>query len=126
MESFRIEFGTASESFEVGQEIAGRVSWQLVDEPKEVHVRLFWYTKGKGTQDVRIVSEEVFTHPGMSGERPFSFTAPNGPYGFSGKLISLIWAIEVIALPSQESKRREFIISSDGQEVNLIQDTGIQ
>jgi hypothetical protein len=44
---------------------------------------------------------------------------PWGPYSFSGKLISLIWAFELIALPSEDSIRQEIVIGPDAREVQI-------
>ena len=82
-----------------GQEIDGRVGWQLDDAPKRASLRLFWYTEGRGNQDVGIVEEEEFARVRASHDEEFRFTLPGSPYSFSGKLISLRWAIELVIEP---------------------------
>ncbi len=37
--------------------------------------------------------------------------APRSPYSFSGKLISLIWALELVALPGREAARTEITLA---------------
>lgn len=81
--------------------------------------RLFWYTRGKGTQDVVVVQEETFPAPGAQDERKFSFRLPAGPYSFSGRLISLLWAVEVVVQPGDESGRTEFTVSPTGDEIRI-------
>jgi hypothetical protein len=64
-----------------------------------IEVRLFWYTQGKGTRDVEVVDSLRVDNPEPSGHTRFSFQLPAGPYSFSGRLITLDWAIEAVALP---------------------------
>ena len=107
-------------SFRPGDELSGRAWWQLDRQPDEVVARLFWYTQGKGTQDVVVVQEETFPAPGQQDQRKFSFRLPEGPFSFSGRLISLIWAVEVVALPGEESGRVEFTVSPTGDEIRIL------
>jgi hypothetical protein len=44
---------------------------------------------------------------------------PLAPYSFSGKLISLIWGLELVLEPSQETARFEFTLSPTGEEIML-------
>ena len=46
-------------------------------------------------------------------------TLPAGPYSFSGRLISLIWALELVAEPGNHVARVEITLGPDGQEVVL-------
>lgn len=107
-------------SFRPGDDVSGRASWQLDRQPDEVVARLFWYTQGKGTQDVVVIQEETFPAPGAQDQRKFSFRLPEGPFSFSGSLISLIWAVEVVALPGEESGRVEFTVSPTGDEIRVM------
>lgn len=106
-------------SFRPGDEVAGRAWWQLDRQPDEIVARLFWYTRGKGTQDVIVVQEETFPAPGGQDQRKFSFRLPEGPFSFSGHLISLIWAVEVVVQPGDESGRVEFTVSPTGDEIRI-------
>jgi hypothetical protein len=105
--------------FRPGEEILGAAGWQLAQSPKSVEVRLFWYTRGKGTEDVEVVETVRFDNPQREEARPFRFTVPAEPYSFSGKLISLIWALELVALPGKESARLDLTISPTGKEILL-------
>ena len=108
-------------SFRPGDEVSGRARWELDKRPREVVARLFWYTEGQGTQDVVVVQEETFPAPERQDERKFSFRLPEGPLSFSGRLISLIWAVEVVAIVAtgDETGRVEIVISPDGYELRL-------
>lgn len=78
-----------------------------------LEVRLFWYTEGKGTQDLEIVATQRLDAGGR-----FRLDLPAAPYSFSGKLISLIWAVEV-AGEASGAPRAELLVSPDGAEILL-------
>jgi len=59
----------------------------------------------------------VFPDPQTTDQRTFRFALPEGPYSFSGKLISIIWAIELILEPGPSVERREIVMSPSGREV---------
>jgi len=105
--------------FRPGGEVAGKALWILDGPPKAVEVRLFWYTQGKGTVDVNVVDRVRVETPPTRGEREFRFRLPGAPYSFSGKLISLVWALELVALPADETERIELVVSPTGFEVFL-------
>jgi len=105
--------------FKPGELIEGRASWHLDDEVHAVEIRLFWYTSGKGSQDVGILRVLRDDAPSPSGHRDFSIRAPEGPYSFSGKLITLSWAIELVALPSGETERFDLRIGPQPVEVEI-------
>lgn len=106
-------------SFEPQETIEFTASWQAENAPKSVEVRLVWYTSGKGDTDVRVVDRVVFDNPPSQESRHGSFLLPTGPYSFSGKLISLIWALELVLLPSDESTRVDLVVAPGGREVVL-------
>jgi len=105
--------------FKPGELIKGRASWHLEDEVEAIEIRLFWYTSGKGSQDVSIVRVLRDDTPERSGHRDFSIRTPEGPYSFSGKLITLSWAIELVALPSGETERLDLRIGPQPVEVEI-------
>jgi len=106
-------------SFRPGEEIAGAVAWQLDQALRTVELRLFWFTRGKGTSDVKVVQTVSFDSPKREEARPFHLAAPSEPYSFSGKLISLIWALELVVDPGKETERLEIAISPSGEEIVL-------
>lgn len=118
MSELRIGVDGGRTAFAPGETIDARISWHLASPPKRLELRLFWYTEGKGTQDVEIVER----HPlqgGAFGEQVVSLRAPGGPYSFSGRLISLIWALEAVAEPGGEVARCEVVLSPSGEEIRL-------
>jgi len=106
-------------AFVPGQEIAGQVSWTLDKQPDSLELRLIWYTRGKGTTDQETVHVIAFDSPKLQDQREFRLTLPEGPYSFSGKLISLIWALELVALPGKEQARLEIVVAPNAVEVTL-------
>jgi hypothetical protein len=102
-----------------GDEIIAAAYWNLDGPPKSVEARLFWFTRGKGTQDVNVVETFRFDHPLVEEARPVRFRLPEAPYSFSGKLVSLIWALELVVEPGSESARIELTVSPTGEEINL-------
>lgn len=108
-----------ADGYRQGDEIAGTVRWELEEVPKSVELQLFWFTSGKGTEDIQIADTIYLENPLMQEERDFSFICPEGPYSFSGSLISLQWAIEAIVEPSEETSRKVIVISHTGNEVEL-------
>jgi len=93
--------------------------WSLPSTPRSLEARLFWFTRGKGTEDVDVVATEPVPAPGAHGERRVRFTLPDAPYSFSGRLISLIWAVELVA--DNTAARWEFVLAPEGREIVLPQ-----
>jgi hypothetical protein len=107
--------------FKPGEELQGVAGWQLDQAAQALEVRLFWHTQGKGTEDVQVMGVVRFDQPLLEEARPFRFRMPESPYSFSGKLISLMWALELVSLPSKESTRYELVMSPTGKEIVLHQ-----
>jgi hypothetical protein len=119
MSTLRIDISGDRRGYKSGETIGGRVTWQVDAPPQSAELRLFWYTSGKGTQDVENVGSVVFQTPQVNDERSFSLALPRQPYSFSGKLISLVWALELIVEPGSNVERQEFVMSASGTEVVL-------
>ena len=106
-------------SFLPGEVVAGQVSWATDSPPGLIELRLFWRTQGKGTRDVKVVQSLTFENPRWQGGREFRFQLPDAPYSFSGKLISLIWALELILTSTNETERLDIIVSPTNSEILL-------
>ena len=119
MNSVGIETRDGQTHFVPGEPISGRCQWQLEKQAKAVEVRLFWYTEGKGDQDVGLVDTLRIDDPAQQGWSDFSFELPLGPYSFSGRLISLTWALEVLALGTDATQRLDLVVSPSGAEIDL-------
>lgn len=100
-----------------GATLSGVARWRLPSPAAVLELRLFWYTRGKGTQDVAIVQTIPLPASRVQGEHSFQIELPEGPYSFSGRLISLIWALELVAEPGNRAARVEFVLSPTGEEI---------
>jgi hypothetical protein len=105
--------------FRPGEEVNGAVLWEGTEQPKLAEVRLLWFTRGKGTEDVSIVATESFSDPQPGDTRTFRFVLPDAPYSFNGKLISLTWAVEFVLKPGNHAERIEIVVSPLGEEIRL-------
>jgi hypothetical protein len=108
-------------TFEPGSEMSGNVRWSGLEDCDRLDIRLIWYTSGKGDQDFDIANKTAAVRPADSGEQAFSFPAPTHPHSFSGTLISLTWAIEVVQFPGQDAERCDIVIAPGGREIVLHQ-----
>jgi hypothetical protein len=118
MNELTIELSNGLASFEPADEVNGTVAWVL-GQQVSMELRLFWFTRGKGTEDVGIIKTIRFDQPSSRDKKAFNFSLPDSPYSFSGKLISLIWAMELIAEPSNQVARREIVLAPGGSEIRL-------
>lgn len=119
MNELRIEMDGDRRWFLPGEPLSGRVGWRLEDDAEAIELRLFWFTGGKGTEDVAIVDSVRIEAAGKAGNREFSFSLPAGPYSFSGSLITLSWALELVTLPEGATERIEFVMAPTPVEVRL-------
>lgn len=107
-------------SFRPGERLEVVAEWKLEALPEAVEIRLRWRTVGKGQSDESVVDSVRLESPGATGSRRCSFKLPKAPYSFSGKLISLIWSIELDYEPGDDDPRRvDFVLSPTGKEVIL-------
>ena len=115
----QVETSDGAISFRPGEMMEGTVRWQFPESPEEIEVRLFWATEGKGDQDLEVVQTIPFTNPGAQGRRTFQMRLPEGPYSFSGKLITLTWALEAVAQPGDRAAHVQLVVSPTGEEILL-------
>lgn len=115
----RLGFRDHQTNFRPGDIIEGAALWELEKAPESAELRLLWFTRGKGTEDGAVVATERFDAPQAGDTRPFKFTAPESPYSFSGKLISLMWAVELVLEPAEDFQKMTIVIGPDAREVVL-------
>ena len=92
---------------------------ELPSDTHELAIRLLWFTTGKGTRDVNTCFEIVQAVGPITSTQAFEFIAPHRPLSFSGQLVSLQWAIEVVAFPSKQSSLAEIVITHSDAEIIL-------
>ncbi len=117
--SLHLTLADGSTSFAPGQTISGQVRWQLDQAPAWIELRLFWYTQGKGTQDVGVVVRERYEQPQISDTKSFALTAPAEPPSCSGRLVSISWALELVSSDDQPVPRIDLVIAPGAQELRL-------
>jgi hypothetical protein len=106
-------------AFAPGEEIRGSASWSADASTRNIELRLFWFTRGKGTEDAGIVETLSFDQPLPHETRSFCLRLPTAPYSCSGQLISIVWALELVASPGKTVVRREIEVGPGGKEVRL-------
>ena len=117
-DSISIQLDQENSEFQTGTTISGKVIWSAA-ATKKIELRLFWFTEGRGTQDIELIEERNWDAQAQ-GEQPFEFTLPTEPYSFSGRLISLQWALEAVTLPKENATTRKvFTLSPNGKELVL-------
>lgn len=122
MNKLELDFPQDNTEFDPGAEFSVQVGWNLDKPPKSIEVRLVWNTEGKGDRDLKVIKAVQLQSPPQQGNQLVDLRLPWGPYSFSGKLISLTWAVEVVVLPGYDSLRRPIIVAPHGQEVILLKD----
>jgi hypothetical protein len=104
-------------AFAPGEEIEVELQWELEEAPQAIELRLVWNTSGKGTTDVDVARSERIDEPSAAGRVRKTILLPRSPYSFSGQLVAIVWALELVALPSEESTRLEIVIGPGEAEV---------
>lgn len=106
-------------AFAPGDRIEVTVLWAFSRVPGTIDVRLFWITRGKGTEDIEIVDRSSIRAPTVAGEERCVFVLPEAPWSFSGKLISLVWGVEAVVAAPEQAARCEFVLAPDAAEIRL-------
>jgi len=114
-----LELADGKTNYRPGEWVEGVAFWDLAAAPESIEVRIYWRTQGKGTQDLELVRNAKFTQVGLKDRRPFRLQLPAAPYSFSGKLVSLVWGVELVSEPQGESADLEIVLSPTGEEVRL-------
>lgn len=113
----RIDLPGADEPRLPGSTVSGTVEWALDRAPEALELRLFWYTEGRGDRDAGVARSLRIASPGAAGSQPFALDLPSGPYSFSGRLVSLVWALELVVSPGDAVARCEIVVSPSNGEV---------
>ena len=98
--------------------VTGRVEWRLDVVPKDLELRLCWFTRGRGTEESETV-ESMSLGDMANGAREFSFVLPGEPWSLDGTLIGIAWALEVVAKKQGGLALEELVVSPDRKERKL-------
>jgi hypothetical protein len=119
MNGLRIQLAGERLAFNPGEELAGSVNWSGEQGPRSLELRLFWFTRGKGIEDVGLIENLNFEQPLPQETRSFRLKLPQAPYSCLGTLVSVIWALELIAYPSKAVTRQEIMVGPGRKAVKL-------
>ena len=114
----RAEIIIPQDTFYPDSEINGIVKWDLEKPPKKIDLTLFWKTSGRGDPDGDFIIG-LKLQKKAAGEKEFTFTVPNSPYSFSGKLISLQWYLRFKTISPTLTITKKITISPTGKEIVL-------
>jgi hypothetical protein len=103
-----------------GGTVRARLHWELDDRPDKLVVRLLWYTEGRGTRDVGVIAEEELAFSGLTGDTEVELAVPEGPYSFSGRLITLRWVVELAVEPEGEAEQAPLVVGPTPVPVQLV------
>ena len=106
-----ITFDEESKSYTPNETVSGTVLWSKLTNTERLETRLIWFTQGKGDRDFAIVESISIPVSNEAGKARFQFSAPTRPFSFSGKLISLVWAVEVVQFPSKDGFKETIVLS---------------
>jgi hypothetical protein len=114
-----IQFSGGNSDFLPGEKIAGGVQWGggIQEDCERIEIRLIWYTHGKGDRDFGIADSKTVASVPDSGRIDFEFVAPHRPYSFTGKIVSLTWAIEAVTFPGMNAEQLGLTITPARQEI---------
>lgn len=98
--------------------VTGTVSWDLDDQPRDLELRLCWFSRDDGMQESKTI-RSLKLDDVTRGERTFSFELPSEPWSMRGQLITLVWGIELVAKAVGGLALEEFIVGPDRKVVEL-------
>ena len=105
-------------AFRPGDAVTGKIHWSLPESRTRLELRLFWYTAGKGTVDTTLMDALTIDQPGLSGEHDFALRLPaSGPVSCSGQLVSVLWALELVAEPGGAIGHVDLVVGPTGVEL---------
>lgn len=104
-----------------GETLGGEFLWDLDKEPESLVLRLGWWTEGRGDRDEKIVREQTWDAPARIGKERFSLEVPEAVVpSFSGRLVSVVWALQLSARGIRIDDAVETLtVSPMGREIDL-------
>ena len=107
-------------SFAPGGTITGEVRWNelRVSGDTVISLELAFRTEGKGTSQREVFDELEWPITMADGSEAFTIEAPNWPWSFSGKLVSVLWALDAWQ-GNEHAESVQVTISPNGDEMDL-------
>jgi len=119
MSELSIEIDGGLYSYCPGETLKGRAWWNVDGAPQAVEVRLFWFTTGVTLSQAGIVKRIIVDRPSARSSKEFQFVIPDAPWSFTGRFVSVNWAVEVVLLPSRKNARQFITVSPDRKQIFL-------
>lgn len=119
MNELSLELVDGNTSFLPSARVAGFVSWRMDEPPRRIRVELLWATRGKGTVDEDTVDRMEVASPAASGRAGFRLRLPDQPLSFSGRLLSVVWAVRAVSEPDGTRTEVNIVVSPTGREIDL-------
>jgi len=119
MEYLKIEVEGRGNTIRPGETVEGRLEWSLENPPERLEVRLLWFTEGRGTRDIGVVGRQSFENQPETGSLSFSIRAPDGPYSFEGRLITLRWIMEAAVDPGDMVTQEHLLLGPGNTAIDL-------
>ncbi len=120
--SLTLELAGGATDFEPGATVSGWAAWSVPVPPVGIELRLVWATLGPGGRDFAIAETVPFARPLVEERRPFVVALPAAPYSFRGRLIALVWTLELVALPGEEKTLVELTVAPERRRIELRDD----
>jgi hypothetical protein len=76
--------------------VTGAVAWSFPVVPSGIALCLRWRAEGKGTPDEGSAIAIQFRDAPVADRRAFQLRLPVMPYSFSGKVLSIVWRVELV------------------------------
>ena len=119
MEFLRIELENREMRIKPLSTLEGHVEWALEKAPEKIELRLLWFTEGRGSRDIGVVSRRSFENQPEMGRQSFSIKTPEGPYSFEGRLITLRWILEAAVDPGDMVTREDLLFGPEDVPIDL-------
>lgn len=100
------------------ESVTGRVGWSLETEPHDLELRLCWFTRGHGIEESMSIAS-LPLGDSARGERAFSFELPDQPWSLNGRLVTIVWALEVVAEKSGALALEEIVVAPERRVIEL-------
>lgn len=114
MSDVRLDVTCEATTCRPGEVLRGSVRWTALEPPRLLVAQLVWRTEGKGDQDTAVAARQEWPAPGPAGTEEFALTVPPGPLSYHGKLISVLWVLEVATERPDSLHQTEITVSPAG------------
>jgi len=91
-----------------GSQVRQRLEWLFESIPDYIEHRIVWIYRSPESEYETTVRTTRINAFDAQGRTSIDLQLPAGPYSYEGKLLSIDWAIDIVAYPSREKDRQHF------------------